>query len=72
MDTPDIDNSRRWPPCLDRLGVADRRAVISAIACGRLSGWNPSRPAVERLAALAAGEMSIDVYIRLVLTEVSS
>ncbi|WP_165611648.1 antitoxin VbhA family protein [Mycolicibacterium fortuitum] len=66
---PDIDDSHRWLPALGRLGLADRRTVIAAIACGRLSGWDPSRPAVERLAALAAGEMSIEMYVRLVLTD---
>lgn len=47
---------------LDRLGAAERRAVASAVADGRLSGWDPSKQALERLAALAAGEVSFEVY----------
>lgn len=62
MYMPDFNNADDWTPALDRLGAADRRAVTAAVADGRLSGWNPSSQALERLAAFVAGEVPFDVY----------
>ena len=54
----------RWPELFAQLGVAERSAVVNALASSWHEGWVPNREDVENLTDLMRGAIDEPEYDR--------